>query len=330
MKWGEYSSDVQFILQRSEQQQQKVDPKQSGKADDISTSTLPATTSAAISIQPLDRHKENRKSFGSHDSKPPENVGIVKGIPQILPTLHQYHQSPPASSSSSSPTPQPQSHHSPNNSIASQHENPISKATAPKSNEFNSADVRNSLERKTNLFGDNSSNESLIDVYSTRNSHELYKTGPPISSNGALVPPPYRDPPPPRVSPLHQKSDSFSKMFEYKVNNFFLDFVRLFAHSKILKNKLTQFSLSFQDNVNMNTFVSVKDMNDSSETIFQNSQYRDLIQLIQYQREKITSQQADLTKVTCHLIESQFNEISSFLFYPPHFTVRCRNRLFGK
>lgn len=47
----------------------------------------------------------------------------------------------------------------------------------------------------------------------------------------------------------------------------------------------------------MNTFVSVKDMNDSSETIFQNSQYRDLIQLIKYQREKITLQQADLTKV---------------------------------
>ncbi len=47
----------------------------------------------------------------------------------------------------------------------------------------------------------------------------------------------------------------------------------------------------------MNTFVSVKDMNDSSETIFQNSQYRDLIQLIKYQRDKITTQQADLTKV---------------------------------
>lgn len=47
----------------------------------------------------------------------------------------------------------------------------------------------------------------------------------------------------------------------------------------------------------MNTFVSVKDLNDSSETIFQNSQYRDLIQLIKYQREKINSQQVDLTKV---------------------------------
>lgn len=211
MKWGEYSSDVQFILQRSEQQ--KPDPKQPTqniKTADVSA-TPPPTTSTAISIQPLERNKENRKSFGSHDGKPPENVGIVKGIPQILPTLHQYHQSPP-----------PSSHHSPNNSIIS-NENPNTStnnnnnATAPKPNEFNSADVRDSLDRKTNLFRDNSSNESLIDVYGTRG-HELYKTGPPISSNGALVPPPYRDPPAPRVSPLHQKSDSFSKMFEYKVS----------------------------------------------------------------------------------------------------------------
>lgn len=209
MKWGEYSSDVQFILQRSEQQ--KPDAKQSpptSKPADVSPATTsPATSSTAISIQPLERNKENRKSFGSHDGRPPDNVGIVKGIPQILPTLHQYHhQSPPTSS-----------HHSPNNSIIS-NDQPNSSATAPKPNEFNSADVRDSLDRKTNLLRDNSSNESLIDVYSTRSGTELYKTGPPISSNGALVPPPYRDPPAPRVSPLHQKSDSFSKMFEYKVS----------------------------------------------------------------------------------------------------------------
>ncbi|KAJ6634714.1 Ras association domain-containing protein 8 [Pseudolycoriella hygida] len=256
MKWGEYSSDVQFILQRSDQQQktEAKPPIQDNKIADVSSTT--ATTSTGTSIQPMERNKESRKSFGSLDSKPPENIGIVKGVPQILPTLHQYHQSPTTSSP----------HHSPNNSLTLNETTNKSSVTASKPNEFNSADVRNSLDRKTNLFRDNSSNESLIDAYSTRTSHEHYTTGPTISSNGALVPPPYRDPPPPRVSPLHQKSDSFSKMFEYK------------------------------DNVNMNTFVSVKDMNDSSETIFQNSQYRDLIQLIKYQRDKINSQQADLTK----------------------------------
>ncbi|XP_037047548.1 ras association domain-containing protein 8 [Bradysia coprophila] len=259
MKWGEFSSDVQFILQRSEQQ--KTDTKQASqncKTEDVPS---PATTSTAISIQPLgtERNKENRKSFGSHDGRPPENVGVVKGIPQAFPTLHQYQ--PPTS-----PINPTTSNENPNSSTNN------STAITPKPNEFNSAHVRNSLDRKTNLFRDASSNESLMDVYGTRSNHETYKINPLISSNGALIPPPYRDPPPPRVSPLHQKSDSLSKMFEYK------------------------------DNVNMNTFVSVKDLNDSSETIFQNSQYRDLIQLIKYQREKISSQQADLTKYDAEIV----------------------------
>lgn len=204
MKWGEFSCDVQFILQRSEQQ--KTDTKQAPHNENIED--VSAATSTAISIEPLitERNKENRKSFGSHDSnKPPENVGIVKGIQQIFPTLHRY-----------------QSHTSPDKSITF-NENPnntidnTTAITAKPNVEFNSASVRNSLDRKTNLFRDASSNESLMD-YGMRSSHETYKGNPLISSNGALVPPPYRDPPPPRVSPLHQKSDSLSKMFEYKVS----------------------------------------------------------------------------------------------------------------
>lgn len=216
MKWGEFSSDVQFILQRSEQQ--KPDTKQASqtsKTEDVPSS---ATTSTAISIQPLgsERNKENRKSFGSHDGRPPDNVGIVKGIPQIFPTLHQY-QSP------TSPINSITSNESPNSSST----NNATAIITPKPNEFNSANVRNSLDRKTNIARDAGSDESLIDVYSTRSSHETYKINPLISSNGALVPPPYRDPPPPRVSPLHQKSDSFSKMFEYKVRGHILMIVVL-------------------------------------------------------------------------------------------------------
>ena len=94
-------------------------------------------------------------------------------------------------------------------------------SSAKPSVEFNSADVRNSLDRKTSMFREarNLSSESLLEAYNLRNNSDTYKNGPPISSNGALVPPPYRDPPPPRTSPLHQKSDSLSKKFEYKVIN---------------------------------------------------------------------------------------------------------------
>lgn len=132
-----------------------------------------------------------------NDGKIFENIGIVKGVPQNQAII-----------SLQNKTLSPQ--HSPNNSIST---DPGSTLSQSKLNEFNSADVRNSLDRKTSLFREarNLSSESLIDVYNIRNGIDLYKNGPPISSNGALVPPPYRDPPPPRTSPLHQKSDSLSK-----------------------------------------------------------------------------------------------------------------------
>lgn len=54
--------------------------------------------------------------------------------------------------------------------------------------------------------------------------------------------------------------------------------------------------------MNITTFVSLKDNNDPhTEITFQNVQYRELIELIKYQREKLNLQQTDLTKVLMSL-----------------------------
>ena len=141
--------------------------------------------------------------------------------------------------------------------------------------EFNSADVRNSLDRKLNNSSGsisvvqklNLSNENLLDLYNNRNvamNGNGFSTNssssPIISSNGALNPPPYRQPPAPRSSPnQHQQK--------------FID-------------------------INQNKIESLKDSNDLNDSLMQSSQYRDLIQLIKFQRDKITNQQTDLTKVS--------------------------------
>lgn len=153
------------------------------------------------------------------DSKPPDISSSVKSPNQTLAAVH--HQpsslSPSLNGSAHITSPQPSSAISDTSSItststrAATSPQPPKQAPPPLPIEFNSADVRNSLERKTNLFREarNLSNESLLEAYNLRcNGSEVYKNGPPISSNGALVPPPYRDPPPPRTSPLHQRSDS--------------------------------------------------------------------------------------------------------------------------
>ncbi|KAI9580169.1 hypothetical protein GQX74_000162 [Glossina fuscipes] len=61
------------------------------------------------------------------------------------------------------------------------------------------------------------SNENLLDIFNGNSSQlykfnnspdDLYKQATTISANGALVPPPYRDPPPPRNSPLQLNQQS--------------------------------------------------------------------------------------------------------------------------
>ncbi|XP_072383914.1 ras association domain-containing protein 8 [Diabrotica undecimpunctata] len=78
MKWGEYSNDVQFILQRSENtkplQQPKV--KSSGSA-----SSTPTHCSNVHDLS--DQHKDTNKSFSGSYLPNFDNVGIVKGIPQM-------------------------------------------------------------------------------------------------------------------------------------------------------------------------------------------------------------------------------------------------------
>ena len=75
MKWGEYSSDVQFILQRSDKQQpnqpvqsqQQINRQQQKSqpnkevSEPSSTVNLKKSTDANSSLS--DRNKETRKSF---------------------------------------------------------------------------------------------------------------------------------------------------------------------------------------------------------------------------------------------------------------------------
>lgn len=244
MKWGEYSSDVQFILQRSDQpkntalqspqqilrQQQRQQEQQPTEAQSV-VLVAPQGDRLKENMSPIERGRETRKSFtgGSLDLKS-ENVGIVRGVPQKSPT------------DSNSPLHSPQGSNEP---LYAGIVKPAqsSAATVTKSGEFTSADVRNALDRKTTpgLAG---SSENILE-------------GPPISSNGALVPPPYRDPPPPRNSPLQHTSKSVAGG-----------------------------SLELME----------------AQYLHNGAQYRDLIQLIKLQREKISMQQADLTKYDAEIV----------------------------
>ncbi|XP_059610336.1 ras association domain-containing protein 8 [Phlebotomus argentipes] len=261
MKWGEYSSDVQFILQRSDQpktpalqspqqvlrQQQRQQEQQNSQ--DLAQTVLVSPQSDRLkeNMSPIERGRETRKSFtsGSLDLKS-DNVGIVRGVPQKSPT-------PPKTSITPNHTPQGS-----NEPLYAGVVKPsqASAATVAKSGEFTSADVRNALDRKTNASVLSGSSESVLE-------------GPPISSNGALVPPPYRDPPPPRNSPLQHV-----------------------AKVETPPRSVAGGSLELME----------------AQYLHNGAQYRDLIQLIKLQREKISMQQADLTKYDAEIVYLESKE----------------------
>lgn len=220
-------------------------------------------------------------------------------------------------------------------------------AKSPIAMQFNSADVRNSLDRKTSSFREvvnlnderdrishrttNSTNSSMSENSNLDSTTESYKNGPPISSNGALAPPPYRNPPSPKTnSPLlhqynsllihHQKTDSqsssttnnSSKLIDFSTNKS-SHFMKEMSPSPTTTTTMNahHFGTNRQASPNIhinalsnlqaivNTATSDKDlMNDNQ---FQNAQYRELLQLIHFQREKINNQQSDISKVSRNL-----------------------------
>lgn len=60
--------------------------------------------------------------------------------------------------------------------------------------------------------------------------------------------------------------------------------------------------MNINNNINNNNSGnnSVNQCMDEGESMFQATQYNDLLQLIKFQREKITTQQLELQKVSCN------------------------------
>lgn len=208
-------------------------------------------------------------------------------------------------------------------------------------NEINLAVVRESLDRRiaanspdvlyatphSNNFNNNnssnscssSSSENLLDIYNGNVNRSggvggdmppdlLYKNAPTISANGALVPPPYRDPPPPRNSPLQlQQQQQFhtqqflpNSMGTAAVNNNFTDY-----------SNIGDYDVDFQRLADSGGTGNVGGGGGSggsvgsieeSESIFQATQYNDLLQLIKFQREKISAQQLELSKYDAEIV----------------------------
>lgn len=320
MKWGEYSSDVQFVLQRSEQKhpqsQQQIQRQQEKAAQlgvqspqnghhirqsslpnpnnlnaTVNTRSNPASPVTSptqelynkkqnMSTPAFNRDTETRKSLiNSPSTEQNSNTITTKQVSQRafnLISTQKFPGSPVFVTNSAGSSPA--------------NLTPDYTTKPSRTIEITAADVRNSLDRKINGTsqyprGHNLSNENLLEIYSksspnTSNYVNISNNNnsPTVSSNGALVPPPYRDPPPPRNSPL------------INANNITT------TKSPPTANEINGRRIDFKEQLgnNINDVTDIQQLN--------NTQYRDLVQLIQFQRDKINFQQSDLTKFDAEIV----------------------------
>ncbi|KAL9896959.1 ras association domain-containing protein 8 isoform 2-T2 [Glossina fuscipes fuscipes] len=161
------------------------------------------------------------------------------------------------------------------------------------------------------------SNENLLDIFNGNSSQlykfnnspdDLYKQATTISANGALVPPPYRDPPPPRNSPLQLNQQSQTQNLTAHLTNVNTNSTEsnLSPSMGVMTTKDGQTSSSegdydIVDYSRLSDLVIPSNM-DESESIFQATQYNDLLQLIKCQREKLNAQQTELNKYDAEIL----------------------------
>ncbi|KAJ9591203.1 hypothetical protein L9F63_002274, partial [Diploptera punctata] len=225
-KWGEYSNDVQFILQRSAFDGTKPQQQLPARLKIAEHGSM----SPPAPISPPDRNKDIRKSLtfsgGHHVPRTMDNVGVVKARPRL------------------------------------------------EASHLNTPDDDVTPRGSPSQYGSSDGTASPYGYRGGKREAPPYREPPgPASPQRTL--PPYRDPPPPissppRPSPSQPSPPSSAGKLKTKRN--------------LLKD--------FQHN----------DGDSHQEAVLYNAQYRDLVRLVNYQREKLASQQAQLTKCDAEIV----------------------------
>lgn len=267
-KWGEYSNDVQFILQRSGTNTSSGTSGGAGRISHSLSPTSPPPSPSDIPPPPPDRNKDIRKSLtfssggsGGSTVRRTDNVGVVRGVPQSLQVKNQQGVSPTSSS---------------------------------QQQVLSSGNETGNSPQQQGLGGGRREAPPYRDPPGPV-SHLGYSIGGQQQAPRAL--PPYRNPPPPnqpRLSsaPLTMTSPTLSNLTASTVANI----TSSTTAADINKIKPKRNLLKDFDNVGM-VGGGLDD-----ETVLYNAQYRDLICLVNYQRDKLSAQQAELTKYDAEIV----------------------------
>ncbi|KAK3931153.1 Ras association domain-containing protein 8 [Frankliniella fusca] len=305
MKWGEYSNDVQLILQRSGGVQQTLTgPSQQTQAADPlhgfspSPSESPDSRHSGFGMAP-ERNKDIRKSLtfsgGHHPQTIAERRSTVVTQDASASKSNVDSSSPNQSRTSVNNCP---SHHTHQSSQQHTITNPSPHGTKrereappyrapPPGPAATAAAVAAAAAAAAASTMISSTTTNTTAITSSTNStcsssSTSIATSPSVQLsriNTAPLPlPPYRDPPPPTQSPVRPAQPSLA--------------THQVSASKPRRNILKDFP----------SIQSSAESEPNQETVLYNAQYRELIRLVNYQREKLSSQQVELTKFDAEIV----------------------------
>ncbi|XP_077289207.1 ras association domain-containing protein 8 isoform X2 [Arctopsyche grandis] len=228
MKWGEYSNDVQFILQRSD----SINPK----------TTQQAGISTAISNSTSKQINSTRSASSQSGSSNDATFGLDR-LKDIRKSLN----------------------HGGNN-ITNTQDSTVNVQNENVINMSSSVGLPNVLHSGNHPIG------VVRGVPQSKTSpvQLIRKDVPPYRD----PPPPYRSPPPPNASPANLKS-----------------MTNVSSPTRNLQLSPNGVNMTVQDGSPIST-----------EAVAYNQQYRELVSLVNYQREKLSNQQADLTKYDAEIV----------------------------
>lgn len=239
LKWGEYSNDVQFILQYN---------------GSVTTNTCQNQKITDVNND----QDSSRKSQGFSSPRRSDNVGVVKGVPKQLNIAVS----------------DKQKEHQTDNNTKQMDE------SMPSSSQLQSYSSKacGQTPVKVNVRGSQGGSPNYHYNASVQQNRTppSYRDPPDPSAVHARSLPPYREPPPP-ANQSHNKNSLISRE---RVN--------------VPYSKITSKRNLFKDYQN--------ELSKNQSSLLYSSQYRDLVRLINYQREKLSVQQAELSKCDAEII----------------------------
>lgn len=275
MKWGEYASDVQLILRRSNSDGKQIQPTRT--FGNSRNNGMPGSTFDSLTNNRTHDNSQNGSNTTSESHDSPEVLKRNRDIRKSL-TFSGLHGTISDNS---------------NSELQMENIAVVQPTLQSKIKDIHTRNknIQKPIESPTRM----SSNNEAIQKTKMRDAPPYRDPPGPDSSSPLRTLPPYRDPPPPIVTSPGRSSQQSQEINSTNDNNYYLAKDESLATNNTIKSKRNQ----TQELQSVKTQINQPH---NMVTVAYTQRYAELIRLVNKQRDTINAQQVDLTKLDAEIL----------------------------